>query len=983
MAFLIDYIWQSTFCLLFFYGIYWVFLRNEKVFRFTRAYILITPILALLFPILRIPVSFVKPDISLEQSQLFRALTIEQVPEDVVGFYGLPEVIVKSTKLPTLLEFKDYFLIFYIIIISLLTVRLLWQVLQIRLIKEKGWYQTIFKLKGNYFLIPTFGLAPIFSFFNQLYWDETHDLTFDEKEQIIKHEIEHIRQGHSWDVLYYQILSIVIWFNPAIHLMRIALIDIHEYLADESVLKQTINKESYPKLIVKIAFKGLDLPIGNYFIRSTTLKRILMMKKSTKPNWFKMAMIVPLTLMLLALVSMKTSERIGSLFSFSTERIEIIKDQLIASQDSLEVAIKVKKTNNPKHYELIGPLEGDKLTAQLGELIYEFSEISSDNEYLKVRSLINTLRSNSRIVKNYGSVKSFYQATKKPTPIDGNDNWYKHLTKILNENLPKKEKELGIASEIEIEFMISKEGKIINPVIKRSFGGGVDDIILQELVSTSAPKWNAGEINGEKVDIIHSTYLQLSGMISSNYDKESLEFFPQVGKSLADKFPNVVINEDTIFDVVEIPPSPEGGMQSWNEYLKNNLTYPEISKVKEITGTVYLSFVIDKSGRINDVQLLRGVSQDIDEEAIRVVQDAPNWISGKQNGKDVNVRMRMPIRFKKNDSTSTEIFFDVTTSKQSLSDEGGWSSPSPKGGMDGWIQYLSDNLKYPKQALEAKQEGTIYLTFLVTENGSVENVELLRGVGYGIDEEALRLVKEGPKWIPSKKDDEVTKSRMRLPIVFELDKAIQTTTQARPNENFNKYISRNIKYPIESRASGHIGTVIAKLTLDENGKITQSAIEKGVSKELDAEVLQVLTNAPAWEVNKKGWENEVLIPITFRMNNTIPGKKHNLPNEIVVFGHNSQANKRNMKPDFDVKDNVRVGFPMNGVFQNFFSPTTISPIYIYEGKVIDFDSMVKLTTEIKTIFTSVRNPSKEEIEMFGDGAKKGLVYVEKDNIINN
>lgn len=201
--------------------------------------------------------------------------------------------------------------------------------------------------------------------------------------------------------------------------------------------------------------------------------------------------------------------------------------------------------------------------------------------------------------------------------------------------------------------------------------------------------------------------------------------------------------------------------------------------------------------------------------------------------------------------------------------------------------------------------------------------------------------------------------------------------------NFNKYISKNIKYPIESRASGHIGTVIAKLTLDENGKITQSAIEKGVSKELDAEVLQVLTNAPAWEVNKKGWENEVFIPITFRMNNTIPGKKHNLPNEIVVFGHNSQANKRNMKPDFDVKDNVRVGFPMNGVFQNFFSPTTISPIYIYEGKVIDFDSMVKLTTEIKTIFTSVRNPSKEEIEMFGDGAKKGLVYVEKDNIINN
>lgn len=891
MAFLIDYIWQSTFCLLFFYGIYWVFLRNEKVFGITRLYLLITPILAFLFPILRIPVDFNKPDISLEQSQIFRALTNEQAPEYVAGYFGLPEVTVQSTKLPMLLEFKDYILIFYIVLVTLLSLKLFWHFLQIRLIKEKGWYQTIFKLKENYFLIPTFGLAPIFSFFNQLFWDETHDLSFEEKDQIIKHEIEHIRQGHSWDILYYQILSILFWFNPAIHLMRVALVDVHEYLADESVLKQTPNKESYPKLIVKIAFKGMDLPIGNYFIRSTTLKRILMMKKTSKPNWIKMAMIVPLTFMLLALVSMKTNERIGNLFSFSTEKIEFIKKQLVASQDSLEVAIKVKKINNPKHYELIGPREGDKLIAQLGELVYEFSEISSDNEYLKVRSLINTLRSNSRIVKNYGSVKIFSQATIKPTPVDGDEHWYKYLTKTLSENLPEKEKELGIASEIEIEFMISKEGEITHPIIKRSYGGGVDEVILQELVSTSAPRWNPGEINGEKVDIIHSTYLKLSGKVSNNYDSASLAFFPQLMDIPIGRGRNTIINEDTIFDVVQTAPTPMGGMEEWNEYLKNNLTYPEESKEKNISGTVYVSFVVDKSGTINDVQTIRGVSPDIDAEAIRVVQAAPNWTPGKQAGKEVNVRMRLPIRFKTNSSAANENIFNVTPGNQTPNDPDGWSSPSPKGGMDGWIRYLSDNLKYPKQAISAKQEGTIYLTFLVAEDGSVENVELLRGIGYGIDEEALRLVKEGPKWIPSKKDGEVRKSRMRLPIVFDLDKLVQTSTPAKPSENFNKYLSRNLKYPIESRSNGHVGTVIAKLTLDENGEIKKSSIKESLSKELDAEVLRVLANAPAWEVNKKGWEYEVLIPVTFRMNNTAPQIKHSLPNEIVVVGYDSQASQ--------------------------------------------------------------------------------------------
>ncbi|AFL85583.1 TonB family protein [Belliella baltica DSM 15883] len=919
MAFLIDYIWQSTFCLLFFYVIYWVFLRNEKAFGFTRIYILITPILALLFPILRIPVSFNKPDISLEQSQLFRALTIEQVPEDVAGFYGLPEVTVQSTKLPMLLEFKDYFLIFNIIIIALLSLRLFWQFLQIRLIREKGWYQTIYKLKENYFLVPTFGLAPIFSFFNQLFWDDTHDLNQDEKEQIIKHEIEHIKQGHSWDVLYYQILSILFWFNPAIHLMRVALVDVHEYLADESVLNQTINKESYPKLIVKIAFKGMDLPIGNYFIRSTTLKRILMMKKAAKPNLFKMAMIVPLTLMLLALVSMKTNDSIGNIFNSSTEKIELIKEQLTASQDSLEVAIKVKKTNNPKHYELIGPLEGDKLSAQLGELVYEFSQISSDEEYLKVRSLINSLRSNSKIVKNYGTVKNFNQVSKKPTPVDGIENWYKYVSETLVKNLPEKEKELGIASEFEVEFIISKEGKIISPVIKKSFGGGVDEVILQELVSDSAPRWNPAEIEGEKTDVVHSTYLKLTGYMANSSNSESLGFFPQKMDFPIKRGSTMVINDDTIFDVVEEAPVPMGGMKGWNEYLIANLTYPNEAKEQNISGTVYVSFVVDKSGAIDDVQILRGVNPDIDAEALRVVEAAPNWTPGMHRGKEVNVRMRLPIRFKTDSDQSSDNIFKVSSGKQALIEGDGWISPSPKGGMEGWNKYLNANLKYPKQARLANQEGTVYVTFMVTEDGDVENVELLRGIGYGIDEEALRLIKEGPKWNPGEREGEAVKVRMRLPIVFDLDKAL-VEELPKPTEQFNVYMRKNIKYPLEARKNNDMGSVIAKLTLNEDGGITKTAIYKGISKELNEEVLRVLEKAPNWNIGEANGEYEVLLPITFRINNEKLPRTHNLPYEIIIVGYGSQESNRNMKPDTNVKNNVRVGFPTAGIYQNIAFP---------------------------------------------------------------
>jgi hypothetical protein len=184
MAVLIDFIWQSTFCLLLFFGIHWVFLRNEKAFTFTRIYLLITPLFALLFPLISIPVDFDKPNISLEQTQFYRALSLQETPEDVVATFGLPEFTVQSSKLPILWEIKDYLFMGYLMITFLLSVRLLWSFLQLRMIKEKGWYQTSYNLQNNYFLIPTFGIAPIFSFFDKLFWDETQTLNQDEKEQI-------------------------------------------------------------------------------------------------------------------------------------------------------------------------------------------------------------------------------------------------------------------------------------------------------------------------------------------------------------------------------------------------------------------------------------------------------------------------------------------------------------------------------------------------------------------------------------------------------------------------------------------------------------------------------------------------------------------------------------------------------------------------------------------------------------------------------
>ncbi|HSJ67142.1 MAG TPA: TonB family protein [Anditalea sp.] len=647
MAGIIDYIWQSTFCLFFLYGIYWCFLKGEKVFTFTRIFILIAPILALLFPLIEIPVDFNKPSISLENTNFYQVLSVQEAPEEIAGEYGLPEVTVSSTRLPLLWEFKDFFLLGYFIIVIFLSARILWQLMQLQMLTRKGWYETVYKLKDNYFLVPTFGLAPIFTFFDKLFWDDTEVLEPEEKNQIIQHEIEHIRQGHSYDVLFYQALTVLFWFNPAIHLMRTALVDIHEYLADEKVLKITHDKENYKKLIIRIAFKGLDLPIGNYFIRSTTLKRILMMKKSPKINWLKLFMVIPLTAMLLALVSMKSKKPI--LIEDSKTSISVISlhEKLLKVQDSLEVGIKVKKIANPQHYEYISPLINGILKAQLGELEYEISNINTDEEYIKVMGLITSLRLNSTISKDYSGIYKLYQVDEKPKVKGGNAAWNKYL--FTEAPMPDKEKQLGLSNRIEVEFIVDINGTIKNPVIKRSFGGGLDEEFLAAIKSEDAPKWTPGMIDGEPVPVLVKTELMYA---SNAVGSEAHRFFPkQISATGVQKEVETRRAPDTyqgapIYDVVPEPPVPDGGFEGWNRYLSSNLKYPKRARENEIEGVVYLVFTVTTNGDLVDPDILRGIGHGLDEEALRMIQDAPTWSPGKLNGEAVNVKMRLPIRFK-------------------------------------------------------------------------------------------------------------------------------------------------------------------------------------------------------------------------------------------------------------------------------------------------------------------------------------------------
>lgn len=102
---------------------------------------------------------------------------------------------------------------------------------------------------------------------------------------------------------------------------------------------------------------------------------------------------------------------------------------------------------------------------------------------------------------------------------------------------------------------------------------------------------------------------------------------------------------DQVFLVVEQMPEFPGGRQALLAFIGKNMRYPAQARRMQIAGTVYVSFVVDKEGKIEDVQVVKGIGSGCDEEAARVVRLFPSWSVGKQRGRPVKVRFTLPLKF--------------------------------------------------------------------------------------------------------------------------------------------------------------------------------------------------------------------------------------------------------------------------------------------------------------------------------------------------
>ena len=104
-------------------------------------------------------------------------------------------------------------------------------------------------------------------------------------------------------------------------------------------------------------------------------------------------------------------------------------------------------------------------------------------------------------------------------------------------------------------------------------------------------------------------------------------------------------DDEEFFMVVENMPEFPGGDLGLMKYIQKNVKYPPIAKEYNITGKVYVSFIVDRQGKVTNVKIVRGVDKNLDAEAVRVVKSLPKYKPGKQRGKAVRVMFTIPINF--------------------------------------------------------------------------------------------------------------------------------------------------------------------------------------------------------------------------------------------------------------------------------------------------------------------------------------------------
>ncbi|PIA78541.1 hypothetical protein BFR04_03125 [Gaetbulibacter sp. 4G1] len=806
---MIHYILQTIAFQLFFLLAYDVFLKRDTFFNWNRMYLLVTSILSLILPFIKIN----------SLKEVLPQNYIVSLPEVVLGQTNtnINDTIALDTVVLENNSFPYWELIFYIGVFIAFSL-FLFKVIKIFVLVLKNPKQSI----GNIVLVELINSNAAFSFFSYIFLGE--HIKEEDKESILKHELIHAQQKHTLDLLFFEVLRIVFWFNPLVYMYQNRMATLHEFIADANAVKHQNKSEYYQNLLEQVFETKKISFINTFFKQSLIKKRIVMLSKtkSKQIHLFKYALLIPMVLGMLVYTSAEAQDKPNisseielNKFSYSLGKDEELVGEKKEIHEKYESFLKnnkdyvswgyIDKKNDIVKYSVHSVKE--KVPNGFSKSEVSFPDGSSyiiyynisyfdwgNTETPKELSEKEKKERKEELLKLKEEYKSALEVpfavidqvpifpgceniTKEEQKKCISNNIAKHVNQNFNIDLANKLSLTG-KQRINVIFKINKEGNVTG-IRSRAPHPDLEAEAIR--VINTLPKMIPGKHKGKNVVVPYS--LPIIFQIADKIEEKASDVIPldevEVPFAVIENVPVYPGCEDLASNIEK----KKCMSDNISEFVAKNFN-TKIANQNELSGRqrINVIFKIDKEGNITGVRS-RAPHPALEAEAIRVISSLPKMKPGIQRGKPVTVPYSLPIIFEVEEktkmldevtitddlSTSNVVPFAVVEEPPIFPGCENLSKADQKECVANEVALHVNKNFNTKLATELGLAGRqrINVIFKIDKEGNIIDIRS-RAPHPDLESEAKRVVKSLPKFKPGSHNGKIVTVPYSLPIIFQV-----------------------------------------------------------------------------------------------------------------------------------------------------------------------------------------------------------------------
>jgi N-acetylmuramoyl-L-alanine amidase len=652
------------------YGYYWLFLRNRYFHDFNRLFLLSIPVLGFILPALYLPLpSFWN---HVDAGSPIRLLG--------VGHGKLEEAVTIYAKQQPGPGISWEFILYTIS--GLVTLFLF-----IRLSKIIR-YLSRLRTGKNYLQLPEARVYFVtekgtpFSFFKSIFWGKEMDMNSTAGKQILRHELFHVKNNHSLDILFMEIFSVLCWFNLFLHFIRREIQAIHEYAADAFAAKETNGYEYASLLLMKVS--GSPHQLTNPFFKNQIKRRITMITKTreNKKGLLGRIMILPLIAILICLFSFKFQTHF---LSVKSKPIRVVIDaghggdypgvsfnNIQEKNINLLIAKKIQLLSKDYSVEVIMTREKDENigTGDVKSSLNSRVALAAKNNadlFISIHAngtsqgILQNKYSGFQIYVPDNSSKVFSGSVKLASVIAD----YIKPDYAMDDELKQRKGRILVLDKATVPAILIECGYMDNESdlkylqdeknqekIARDILEGIRKYSLH-----SATTWNMAQNQTDTFSYEEYVKMNPKGIsgveINDKSDYMTVRFtdgkkiIVKITSAVREKWATELKNNQAspVFTKVQVEAEFPGGQQGWYDYLVKNLKYPDAAVSNEIQGEVVVEFIVRKNGTLSGIHALSGPEQ-LRMESVRIIRESGKWIPARNNGDIVESYCRQPVNYK-------------------------------------------------------------------------------------------------------------------------------------------------------------------------------------------------------------------------------------------------------------------------------------------------------------------------------------------------